>query len=154
MVEKILRFLEDKSLDPDEINGYLGKAGTSEIRQKVKAINIAARPQIELKDYLRKIEFPDEEIMKSERFDEVAESAEIKIKYEGYIERERNIADKIKRLDGVRIPEDLDYSELMSISTEGRQKLSKIRPANIGQAGRIIGVSPSDISILLMYLGR
>jgi tRNA uridine 5-carboxymethylaminomethyl modification enzyme len=90
----------------------------------------------------------------SERFKEICESAEIKIKYEGYIQRENIVADKIKRLESLRIPEDINFSELVSISTEGRQKLSKIRPSNIGQAGRISGVSPSDINILLMYLGR
>ena len=90
----------------------------------------------------------------SERFREIAESAEIKIKYEGYILREKIVADKIKRLESLKIPEDINYNELVSISTEGRQKLGRIKPANIGQAGRISGVSPSDINILLMYLGR
>ena len=90
----------------------------------------------------------------AERLDEITESAEIKIKYEGYIQREKIIAEKIKRLEKVKIPEDIDYTELVSISTEGRQKLNRIKPLNIGQAGRISGVSPSDINILLMYLGR
>ena len=83
----------------------------------------------------------------SERFREIAESAEISIKYEGYIQREKIVADKIKRLESLKIPKDIDFSELVSISTEGRQKLSRIKPANIGQAGRISGVSPSDINI-------
>jgi tRNA uridine 5-carboxymethylaminomethyl modification enzyme len=86
--------------------------------------------------------------------EEVLESAEIRIKYEGYIQREKLIADKLKRLERVKIPKDIDYSELLSISTEGRQKLEKIKPENIGQAGRISGVSPADVNILLMYLGR
>jgi tRNA uridine 5-carboxymethylaminomethyl modification enzyme len=90
----------------------------------------------------------------SGRFTEIAESAEIKIKYEGYIAREKIVADKIKRLTSLKIPDDINYSELVSISTEGRQKLNRIKPSNIGQAGRISGVSPSDINILLMYLGR
>ena len=77
-----------------------------------------------------------------------------KLKYEGYILREKIVADKIKRLENLKIPEDLDFDELVSISTEGRQKLNRIKPANIGQAGRISGVSPSDVNILLMYLGR
>ena len=89
-----------------------------------------------------------------ELWDEVIESAEIQIKYEGYIQREKGVADKIKRLEKVKIPEDVNYSELLSISTEGRQKLTRIKPVSIGQAGRISGVSPSDINILLMYLGR
>jgi tRNA uridine 5-carboxymethylaminomethyl modification enzyme len=90
----------------------------------------------------------------SSRFKEISESAEIKIKYEGYIQREKIVADKIKRLESLRIPDDINFTELVSISTEARQKLSKIKPISIGQAGRISGVSPSDINILLMYLGR
>ena len=90
----------------------------------------------------------------AERKKEITESAEIKIKYEGYIQREKIVAEKIKRLEKLRLPDDINYNELVSISTEGRQKLSKIRPGNIGQAGRISGVSPSDVNILLMYLGR
>ena len=86
--------------------------------------------------------------------DEVVEAAEIRIKYSGYIEREKLVADKIKRLEGLKIPGDMEYDTLTSISTEARQKLGKIKPATIGQASRISGVSPSDISILLLYLGR
>ena len=85
---------------------------------------------------------------------EIEESAEIRIKYEGYIKREKVIADKIKRLENLKIPSEINYNELLSISTEGRQKLSRIKPESIAQAGRISGVSPSDINILLMYLGR
>ena len=85
---------------------------------------------------------------------DIVESAEIRIKYEGYIKRERQLAEKIKRLGSLSIPQDIDYSELTSISTEGRQKLARIKPATIGQACRISGVSPSDINILLMYIGR
>lgn len=154
IVDDIIRYLEEKSIDPDAINDYLLRAGTAVIKQKTKAINLASRPQIELKSLLRELNLQTKAIEESGRFDEIAESAEIKIKYEGYIERERSIAEKIKRLERVRIPEDLDYGELASISTEGRQKLTRIRPANIGQAGRISGVSPSDVNILLMYIGR
>ena len=155
LVDKIIVFLEGTSIEPDKINYFLEKAGTSEISQKVKAISIAARPQIELKSLLGQIsEKLTKEISETGMFDEVMESAEVKIKYEGYILREKIIAEKIKRLDRVKIPDDIDYSELLSISTEGRQKLSRIKPADIGQAGRISGVSPSDINILLMYLGR
>ncbi len=127
----------------------------SPVNQKVKAITIASRPQVNIQDLLNNIRGGDKlSCTKLERFREIAESAEIKIKYEGYIQREKIIADKIARLENMKIPEDIEYSELMSISTEGRQKLTKIKPVNIGQAGRISGVSPSDISILLLYLGR
>ena len=108
-----------------------------------------------MKEYLKRIKGSNKlKALRSERLDEIAESAEIKIKYEGYIQREKIIAEKIKRLENVKIPEDINYNELLSISTEGRQKLGKIKPVNIGQAGRISGVSPSDINILLMYIGR
>ncbi|MDP4223201.1 MAG: tRNA uridine-5-carboxymethylaminomethyl(34) synthesis enzyme MnmG [Bacteroidota bacterium] len=154
-VEEIISILEKKSISPEAINKFLEHRGTNGISQKSKAINIATRPQIELRSLLKKI-FTKSQLKKitEDRFDEIVESAEIRIKYEGYIEREKIIAEKIKRLDKVKIPDDIDYSELRSISTEGRQKLTRIKPANIGQAGRISGVSPSDISILLLYLGR
>jgi len=155
LVEEIIDFLKKKSVTPDEMNYYLTDIGTNVINQKVKAISIATRPMVELETYLRLI--PEARflgVFKSGRIKEVLESAEIKIKYEGYIKREKQLADKIKRLEKLKLPYDIDYSELMSISTEGRQKLTRIKPETIGQAGRISGVSPSDISILLMYIGR
>ncbi len=155
LVEKLISFLEETSLEPESINRLLDKAGTSKVKQKVKAISIALRPQINLKDMLSEIGAIEIiETGESGMKDDVIESAEIRIKYEGYIQREKIVAEKIQRLDKVKIPDDLNYAELLSISTEARQKLAKIRPANIGQAGRISGVSPSDVNILLMYLGR
>lgn len=155
LTKEIINYLKVRSVDPDEINDYLKKAGSKEIKQKVKAISIAARPQIELYKLLDRITENEKSIEKiGNNVKEVIESAEIKIKYEGYIMREKIIADKIKRLEKLLIPEDINYNELTSISTEGRQKLSRIKPENIGQAGRISGVSPSDINILLMYMGR
>jgi tRNA uridine 5-carboxymethylaminomethyl modification enzyme len=155
LVEKVISLLERKSIEPEILNRLLDKAGTSKVMQKVKAISIAARPQIEIGKLLDEIAKKEiAEISETGMLEEILESAEIRIKYEGYIVREKIIAEKIKRLDKVKIPEDINYSELLSISTEGRQKLAKIKPENIGQAGRISGVSPSDINILLMYLGR
>ena len=155
LVETILDFLKRKSLEPEIINDFLNRLGTSPVTQKVKATGIASRPQIVLKEMLDEINAWEEiELPESGLREEAIESAEIRIKYEGYIHREKLVADKIKRLESVRIPDDIIYGELLSISTEGRQKLSRIRPVNIGQAGRISGVSPSDVSILLMYLGR
>jgi tRNA uridine 5-carboxymethylaminomethyl modification enzyme len=155
LVEKIISFLEEKSIEPESINNLLDEAGTSKVRQKVKAISIALRPQISIKMLMNEVAGNEmNEIAGTGMLDEVVESAEIKIKYEGYIQREKTIAEKIQRLDKVKIPEEINYAELLSISTEGRQKLAKIKPSNIGQAGRISGVSPSDVSILLMYLGR
>jgi tRNA uridine 5-carboxymethylaminomethyl modification enzyme len=155
MVEEIVKFLADYSVSPDEVNGFLESAGTNAINQKIKAIHIASRPQIEIRNLIDQIQDAKNlSAVNSSRYYEIAESAEIRIKYEGYIQREKVIADKIKRLESLKVPEDIDYSELVSISTEGRQKLQRIRPVNIGQAGRISGVSPSDVNILLMYLGR
>ena len=155
LIEKVISFLEEEGVEPQSINNFLREAGTSNITQKIRAISIAARPQVNLKELLNKIGGSEiNEIDESELWNEVIESAEIKIKYEGYIQREKGVAEKIKRLEKVKIPEDVDYSELLSISTEGRQKLARIKPVSIGQAGRISGVSPSDINILLMYLGR
>jgi len=155
MINEVVDFLLDTSVSPDEINGFLETVQTNTISQKLKAITIASRPQVEIKALLKLLKGGEKlKAVNSIRFNEIAESAEIKIKYEGYIQREKIVADKIKRLESLKIPEDINFSELLSISTEARQKLSKIKPANIGQAGRISGVSPSDINILLMYLGR
>jgi len=154
-IEEVLKFIEGKSVEPGDINKWLEDKGTSVIKQKLKLVNIALRPQIKLGDLLEL--FPEgKEIIKrtEERHKEILESAEIKIKYEGYIKREKVIAEKIKRLEELKIPEEIQYEELLSISTEGRQKLMRIKPATIGQASRISGVSPSDINMLLMFMGR
>jgi tRNA uridine 5-carboxymethylaminomethyl modification enzyme len=152
MTEEVIEYMKRTSITPEEINKYLEEKNSSRIKQKTKAINIAARPRVKTAELLKKI--TNRKNLKIEKYDDIAESAEIKIKYEGYIQREKIIADKIKRLDNLKIPEDINYTELVSISTEGRQKLNRIKPSNIGQAGRISGVSPSDVNILLMYLGR
>jgi tRNA uridine 5-carboxymethylaminomethyl modification enzyme len=155
LIEEVISFLTETSVSPDEVNDFLKGVDTNKITQKIKAINLASRPQVEIGALLKTLKGSEKlEVIKSERFKEIMESAEIKIKYEGYIQREKIVADKIKRLESLKIPGDLDFSELMSISTEARQKLTKVKPDNIGQAGRISGVSPSDINILLMYLGR
>ena len=155
LVEELTKFVQQTSVSPDEINSFLIRKGTSEIKQKTKAINLAGRPQIELKDLIANVKGSEKlgyNNSKGKR--EIIEAAEISIKYSGYMERERGIAEKIRRLEDLKIQDDINYNELASISTEGRQKLSKIRPETIGQASRISGVSSSDISILIMYLGR
>jgi len=155
MTEELISFLRGYSISPAEINSFLSEMGTAEISQKIKAVGLAARPQIELEYLLGKIgEAEKLEYNSSALRREVIEAAEIRIKYAGYLEREKGVADKIKRLEDLRIPEEIIYDELASISTEGRQKLSRIRPSTIGQASRITGVSSSDVSILIMYLGR
>jgi len=155
LVEEIVEFLKKTSIDPGHINDYLKERGTSIISQKTKAAVICARPQIDLNDFMKMIHGSEKLGYNfSNRAKEIIESAEIRIKYSGYLEREKSLAEKVRRLEDLKIPDDIVYGELASISTEGRQKLTKIRPENIGQASRITGVSASDISILIMYLGR
>lgn len=155
MTEEIVGFLRTRSVTPDEINSFLEEKGTKGITQKLKAISIATRPEVEIAELLEILtDSGNLSFHVSDIKEEIVESAQIRIKYEGYIAREKIVADKIKRLESLKIPEDIDYSELVSISTEGRQKLGRIRPSTIGQAQRISGVSPADISILLLYLGR
>ncbi len=154
-IKEIIDFLSKTSVLPVEVNSFLEKVDTNPILQKVKALTIATRPQVEIRALLKCVKGgSDLPAVKSLRFEEIAESAEIRIKYQGYIEREKIVADKIIRLEKLQIPDDIDYEQLVSISTEGRQKLKKIKPVSIGHAGRISGVSPSDVNILLMYLGR
>ena len=155
LINEVVDFLNSSSVSPEEVNDFLTKVDTNIITQKVKAVTLASRPQIEISPLIRLMRGSENlRALKSGRFNEISESAEIKIKYEGYIVREKIVAEKIKRLEALKIPDDIEYSELVSISTEGRQKLKRIKPVNVGQAGRISGVSPSDINILLMYLGR
>lgn len=155
IVSEILHFLKSKSILPSEINPLLIEKSTSEISQKVKLIDILLRPQVSLPD-LAKIfrEITDFSVQMPHYQKEILESVEIKVKYSGYIDREREMADKISRLEDVKISESFDYDVLHSISTEGRQKLKKFKPATIGHATRISGVSPADISVLLVHLGR
>jgi tRNA uridine 5-carboxymethylaminomethyl modification enzyme len=155
MTAKYVDFLKNYSIAPEQINKFLAEAGTSPLRQKVKLIEVAKRPQVKLNELIKVI--PQlQEIYNhcGRRGNEIMEAAEITIKYEGYINRERQMADKIKRLERIQLDEDFDYNRLKSISTEARQKLTRVRPRSIGQASRISGVSPSDISVLLIYMGR
>ncbi len=155
LVNEVLKFLRSVSVEPKEINNFLNRCGTSEIEQKVKAVNLASRPQIELSQLMDKLRGSEKLGYNcTGRKNEILRSAEIQIKYSGYMERERSVALKINRMENLKIPKDIDYSELTSISTEGRQKLSRIRPDTIGHASKISGVSVSDISILIMYIGK
>jgi tRNA uridine 5-carboxymethylaminomethyl modification enzyme len=155
IVSEMISFLKKKSVMPSEINSMLIEKGTSEISQKVKLIDILLRPQVSLSDLAELFkEISDFGLQMPHYQKEIMESVEIIVKYSGYIEREREMAGKISRLEEVKISDNFNYDVLHSISTEGRQKLKKFRPATIGQASRISGVSPADISVLLIYLGR
>ena len=154
-VNMIIDFVKKTGYKPEEINEFLIEKGTSELKEKAKIFMLASRPQLKLKELLIRCDKGKEIVKKlGNRKNELLECAEIKIKYKGYIEWEKCVAEKIKRLGNLCIPEDIKYDELKSISTEGRQKLSRIKPANIGMASRISGVSPSDLVVLLMYMGR
>ena len=153
--DRIVKFINEYSIDPSVINNKLEELGTSPLKQKVKLRDVLLRPQVQLQDlipYVNELQPLLETITR--RKDELLESVEIFVKYAGYIEREKQMADKLKRLENIKISYDINYDELLSISTEGRQKLNKVKPKTIGQASRISGVSPSDINVLLVYLGR
>jgi tRNA uridine 5-carboxymethylaminomethyl modification enzyme len=155
LINRFIDFMKSNSIAPEEINEFLERSGTSPLKQKVKIIEVARRPQVILVELIEEIaglKMIYEDC--GNRAGEIMEAAEIAIKYEGYISRERQMADKIKRLERIKLDEHFDYNRLKSISTEARQKLSRIKPASIGQASRISGVSPSDISVLLIYMGR
>ena len=153
--EKLLKSLRKYSIEPKVANGFLKRMKTSDIRQKVKLIDLVLRPEIKLGKLLEYLDKKiGEEIIDLEREKDSIEIAEIEIKYNGYIKREALIAEKIRRLEDIAIDSKVDYDKMHAISTEARQKLKRIRPLTIGQASRISGVSPSDINIILLYLGR
>ena len=182
-IEKYNTFLSEASIKPDQINSYLVSVGSAEIDSKKRIADIVVRPQVSLKEvfdnvpcgtkekYLIDIEsdcsvqceMPDVERLgllaggdsaKSYCADEIFQSCEISVKYKGYIDRERKMADKIMRLEKLEIPSDFDFDKISSLSIESRQKLKKYAPRTIAQASRISGVSPADISVLLVYFGR
>ena len=154
-IERIIDFCANYPIKKDEINPKLEALGTTPLRAGCKLIDLVARPHLNLQnlseiipDLKAAMEAPDN------RKEEIAEAAEIKMKYKGYIERERLIADKMHRLENIRIKGRFNYSEILEISTEGRQKLERIDPDTLAQASRIPGVSPSDINVLIVLLGR
>jgi len=148
-----VKFLVETSVKPEEINRILESNNTAKINQSMKMFKIAARPQLNFDD-LQKLEKVKQFIDDNSTDREVIEQTEIHVKYAGYIEKEKNQADKLNRLENVSIPSKFDYSKVKSISIEAKQKLAKIQPTSISQASRISGVSPSDISVLLVYMGR
>ncbi|MEA1887320.1 MAG: tRNA uridine-5-carboxymethylaminomethyl(34) synthesis enzyme MnmG [Bacteroidota bacterium] len=155
MVSRILEFVKKEKFRPEVINEYLKSIGSSPMKESQKMERLVLRPQVRLEEIMAKSKEGREMIEDfMDRASEIIESAEITIKYRGYIEREKGVAEKIKRMNELRIPQDIDFEELKSISTEGRQKLNKYKPETIGMASRISGVSPADISVLLLYLGK
>ena len=151
--EKFVTFFKETSVKAAVANPILESKGSSPMTQGDKMFKVFSRPQIDLEDIL-KFEAVTDYISEHDLDQEVIEQAEIQVKYSGYIEKEKNHADKVNRLEDVRIPDNYDFDKIKAISIEARQKLTKIRPTTIAQASRISGVSPSDISVLLIHMGR
>lgn len=151
----LTEMLRTTSIHTKDINAFLNQMGYPDLQQGCKLADLIMRPNITiagLTEVVPELQAAIDKVMRVR--DEVIESTEINIKYQGYIERERIAADKLQRLDSIRIPHDFDYNRLQSLSTEARQKLTKIQPRTIGEASRIPGVSPNDISVLLVIMGR
>ncbi len=151
--DAMVSFFKETSLTVAETNPILEEKGSAPIVQSDKMFKVFSRPQIDLEDFL-KFEKVASYVEVNDLDREILEQAEIQVKYSGYIEKERTNADKLTRLEDLKIPEDFDFHKIKSMSIEAKQKLSKIRPVTISQASRISGVSPSDISVLLIYMGR
>jgi tRNA uridine 5-carboxymethylaminomethyl modification enzyme len=154
-IEEILHFVKNESVLPDEMNDYLDQNKTSRISQKTKIHDLLIRPQINIhtfagvcakfRNFIEERKCTDKDIL---------EESEIIIKYNSYIEKEKEIAEKVIKLEEIALPENADYSKIKALSIEAREKLNKIKPKTIGQASRISGVSPADITVLLVQLGR
>ena len=151
----LTELLRTTSIKAKDINAYLNQMGYGDLQQTCKLIDIVARPNVTIAGMSEVLPEIKEKIDSlGTRKDEIVESTEINIKYKGYIEREKLAADKLRRLDNIRLPKDFDYNSVQSLSTEARQKLIRIQPNTIGEASRIPGVSPNDISVLLVLMGR
>lgn len=150
----VTKLMRETSISPDEANAWLNDLGTDSIRQKVRIANILTRPQVSLESMISSLDSVNKLVRSVTEDWETLEQVEINIKYEGYLEKEIELAEKMKRLEDVPIYDKIDYALVPSLSAEARQKLTEIRPSTLGQASRISGINPADISILMVYLGR
>ncbi|NLI72142.1 MAG: tRNA uridine-5-carboxymethylaminomethyl(34) synthesis enzyme MnmG [Bacteroidales bacterium] len=154
-IDTLIEFLKTTSIKPKDINAFLSSKNSSELSQGCKLSDLVLRPQVNIKELAEAVPTLKQKIEKYFEFkEEIIEGAEIVLKYSGYIEREKMIADKLHRLENILIKDKLDYENIQSLSTEAREKLKKINPKTIGQASRIPGISPSDVNILLVMMGR
>ena len=154
-VQEIMEFLKETSVFPEEINGLLEEKESAPIEQKMKIGFLLLRPQIGLFDMTDRIQILKEKYNTQNRFErECLEEAEILIKYNSYIQKENELAEKLNRLENVKLPKDFDFHSIQSLSYESREKLNKYRPETLGQASRISGISPADINVLAIFLGR
>jgi tRNA uridine 5-carboxymethylaminomethyl modification enzyme len=151
-IKAISEFVSSYSVAPEDVNSLLAGVGSADMRQKMKLDKVLARPHVGLE--LLATGIPELKSLLSKYSKEVIESAEIELKYEGYIEKEMEVANKMQKLEEIRLETNFDYSQLKSLSIEARQKLTKIKPSSLGQAQRISGVSPSDIAVLMVHMGR
>ena len=153
--QALTEMLRTTSVKAKDINAYLNQMGYGDLQQTCKLIDIVARPNVTIMGLAEALpELKEKIVALGARQEEIVESTEINIKYKGYIEREKLAADKLRRLDNIRLPKDFDYNSVQSLSTEARQKLIRIQPNTIGEASRIPGVSPNDVSVLLVLMGR
>lgn len=150
--DRLVDYFKKQTVEPEQINGLLDEMGTSAINQKVKLVQLLSRPQIGISDLIRSLGEVAEVVNKYAV--EVVEQAEIKVKYESYFEKELEIVEKMKKMEDREINPDFDYQTLVSLSKEAREKLIRIKPRTLGQASRISGVSPSDISVLMVHMSR
>lgn len=154
-VQDLVNLLKENNVAPEEINGLLVEKETPEIAGKTRLAHVLTRPQVSLMNMIGHVEWLKQQFdLGDEMTRSVIEEAEILVKYEGYIDKEREVADKLKRLEDVKLSPDFDYNALHSLTIEARQKLTKHKPQTLGQASRISGVSPADISVLAVFLGR
>ena len=154
-VQDLVNLLKENNVAPEEINGLLVDKETPEIAGKTRLAHILTRPQVSFMEMISNVEWLKQQFdLSDEMTRSVIEEAEILVKYEGYIDKEREVADKLKRLEDVKLSPDFDYNALHSLTIEARQKLTKHKPQTLGQASRISGVSPADISVLAVFLGR
>lgn len=151
--DEFVQFFKETSFTPEVMNPILEENNSAKVSQGDKLFKVFSRPNISLVD-MRKIPEVEEYIQNNELDNEVLEQVEIQVKYSGYIDKEKNNADKLNRLEGIKIPQNFDYNALKSLSFEAKEKLNAIRPATISQASRISGVSPNDISVMLVYMER
>jgi tRNA uridine 5-carboxymethylaminomethyl modification enzyme len=151
-IEKILDYVRNESVNPEELSNYLDDLGSAQLQQKVKLDKVVLRPFVGLES-LRK-EIPRLNDFLNSFKHTTIESAEIDLKYEGYLKKEEELVVKMKKLEKVKLKSDFDYKQITALSAEGMEKLTSIKPKTLGQASRISGVSPSDISILMVYLNK
>ncbi|TXB64760.1 tRNA uridine-5-carboxymethylaminomethyl(34) synthesis enzyme MnmG [Vicingus serpentipes] len=151
-IESVIKSFERTSVDPKEVNEYLSTYSSSPLKQKVKASSVLTRPNVKITELMSYSEDLNNSL--NSFSEEVIESAEILMKYDGYISREKDVADKMMRLENIKLHDNIDFSKLSSLSAEAVEKLNKVKPNTLGQASRISGISASDISVLMVHMGR